>query len=133
MNHHWIGGTDQKTTVDWLNGQDLAFTHMGTSPHTIGNCYIEYIEVSENSHTHMYLEGICGICGISFGDMDANGSVDHNDAIYLLLYTMFGGEQYPLEVLYADIDGNGSVEQEDAVYLLLHTLFGAECYPLKNH
>ena len=132
MNHHWIGGTDQKTTVDWLSGQDLVFTHMCTSPHTIGNCYIGYIEVSENSHTHMYLEGICGICGGRYGDVDASGSVDHNDAIYLLLYTMFGGDQYPLNGASADIDGNGSVEQEDAVYLLLHTLFGAECYPLKS-
>ena len=48
MNHHWIGGTDKKETVDWLNGQDLVFTHMGTSPHTIGNCYIDYIQVWEN-------------------------------------------------------------------------------------
>lgn len=56
MNHHWIGGTDKKETVDWLNGQDLVFTHMGTSPHTIGNCYIDYIQVWENGakHVHAY-------------------------------------------------------------------------------
>lgn len=48
MNHHWVGGTDKKETVDWLNGQDLVFTHMGTSPHTVGNCYIDYIQVWEN-------------------------------------------------------------------------------------
>lgn len=48
MNHHWTGGTDKKTTVDWVNGQDFIFTRMGTSPHTIGNCYIEYIMVSED-------------------------------------------------------------------------------------
>ena len=49
MNHHWAGGTDKKETVDWLNGRDLTFTNMGTSPHTIGNCYIEYIRVSEGN------------------------------------------------------------------------------------
>ena len=48
MNHHWAGGTDKKETVDWLNGRDLTFTNMGTSPHTIGNCYIDYIQVWEN-------------------------------------------------------------------------------------
>ena len=64
------------------------------------------------------------------GDIDANGSTESNDAIYLLLFTMFGGEQYPLRGAWADIDGNGSVELEDAVYLLLHALFGAEAYPI---
>jgi hypothetical protein len=63
MNHHWIGGTDQKTTVDWLNGRDLVFPHMGTSPHTIGNCSIDYIQVCENSHTHVYENGVCVGCG----------------------------------------------------------------------
>lgn len=48
MNHHWVGGTDKKTTVDWVNGRDFVFTQMGTTQHTIGNCYIEYILVSEN-------------------------------------------------------------------------------------
>lgn len=63
MNHHWIGGTDQKTTVDWVNGRDFAFTHMGTSPHTIGNCSIDYIQVWENGHVHSYERGICTGCG----------------------------------------------------------------------
>ena len=132
MNHHWIGGTDQKTTVDWLNGQDLTFAFMGTSPHTIGNCYIDYIEVREDSHAHIYLDGACGICSARFGDIDANGAVNHNDAIYLLLCTMFGKERYPLNGTFADIDANGTVEQEDAVYLLLHTMFGPTFYPLTH-
>ena len=63
MNHHWIGGTDQKTTVDWVNGRDFVFTNMGTSPHTIGNCTIDYIQVWENGHVHSYEKGICIGCG----------------------------------------------------------------------
>ena len=63
MNHHWIGGTDQKTTVDWVNGRDFVFTHMGTAPHTIGNCSIDYIQVWENGHTHSYESGVCTGCG----------------------------------------------------------------------
>ena len=54
MNHHWIGGTDMHETVDWLNGQDLEFSYMGTTLHTIGNCYINYIQVWENGHEHVY-------------------------------------------------------------------------------
>ena len=36
---------------------------MGTSPHTIGNCYIDYIQVSEDGHKHIYENGACTLCG----------------------------------------------------------------------
>ena len=66
------------------------------------------------------------------GDVDGDGIVNHNDAIYLLLHAMFGEAQYPLAGAPADIDGNGIVEQDDAVYLLLHTMFGEQFYPLNR-
>lgn len=66
----------------------------------------------------------------AIGDIDCNGKVDHNDPIYLLLHTMFGEDDYPLNGVPADMDRNGNVNQEDAVYLLLHTLFGEAYYPL---
>ena len=66
------------------------------------------------------------------GDIDGNERVDEDDAVYLLLHTLFGEEIYPLGDVDADIDGNGVVNSEDAVYLLLHTLFGEELYPLGN-
>ena len=47
MNHHYIGGTDQKETVDWVSGKDFTFSYMGTSPHTIGGCSLEYVQVWE--------------------------------------------------------------------------------------
>ena len=84
---------------------------------------------------HHYENGVCTFCGHSIlvvGDMDGNQVVDHNDAIYLLLHTMFGEIAYPLNGADADIDGNGTIEQEDAVYLLLHTMFGEAFYPLKR-
>ena len=64
------------------------------------------------------------------GDINGDQTVDHNDAIYLLLNTMFD-QAYPLNGANGDIDGNGTVNQEDAVYLLLHTLFGEAFYPLQ--
>ncbi len=54
MNHHWVGGTDQKETVNWVCGKDFTFSYMGTNPHTIGGCDLEYIQVWENYHTHVY-------------------------------------------------------------------------------
>lgn len=65
------------------------------------------------------------------GDVDGSGKVDQEDAVYLLLYTMFGENFYPLGKTVADVDGSGKVDQEDAVYLLLHTMFGEAFYPLK--
>lgn len=64
------------------------------------------------------------------GNINGDSTIDYNDAIYLLLHTMFGEEPYPLNAAPGDIDGNGNVDQEDAVYLLLHTLFGEAFYPL---
>lgn len=63
LNHHWVGGTDKKETVDWVSGKDFSFSYMGTTPHTIGGCSIEYIQVWENYHTHTYENGTCTGCG----------------------------------------------------------------------
>ena len=72
--------------------------------------------------------------GVPFaaGDVDGDRAVSYNDAIYLLLHTMFGAE-YPLNGAHGDIDGNGTIDQDDAVYLLLHTLFGGSFYPLAKN
>ena len=64
------------------------------------------------------------------GDMDGNSKLNTDDAVYLLLHTMFGGEDYPITLISKDMDGNGKLSTDDAVYLLLHVMFGAEDYPL---
>ena len=72
------------------------------------------------------------IGGVSYtaGDVDGNRSVDQDDAVYLLLYTMYGDAYYPLNYASGDVDGNQYVEQDDVTYLLLHTMFGESFYPL---
>lgn len=66
------------------------------------------------------------------GDIDGDKVVTQDDAVYLLLHTMFGETFYPLINAPADIDGSGVVDQDDAVYLLLHTMFGESFYPLNT-
>ncbi|MBQ8623103.1 MAG: leucine-rich repeat protein [Oscillospiraceae bacterium] len=63
------------------------------------------------------------------GDLDGNGIVDNNDAIYLLYASVFGVEEYPINQD-CDYNNNGIIDGDDATYLLYHTLFGAESYPL---
>lgn len=62
------------------------------------------------------------------GDMDCNGGVDSNDAIYLLRHTL-DSARYPISQS-GDVDGNGSVNSNDAIYLLRHTL-DHDRYPLR--
>lgn len=91
--------------------------------------------LSATLQLHSFENGVCGICGqkeLAVGDIDGNDEVTYEDAVYLLLYSMFGEELYPLSGADGDIDGNGTVDQDDAVYLLLHSLFGDMFYPLKN-
>lgn len=63
------------------------------------------------------------------GDADGSGTVDSDDAIFVLMSTLFGDDYKPNQDI--DFDGNGAVDSDDAIYLLMHTLF-AEDYPLKN-
>ena len=65
------------------------------------------------------------------GDVDENGEVNTDDAIYLLYNVMFGDEDYPVNQE-CDFDGNGTVNTDDAIYLLYHVMFGGEDYPLHN-
>ena len=79
---------------------------------------------------HSFVEGVCSVCGHKLGDIDGNETLTHEDAVYLLLYTMFP-ENYPLNGAYVNVDGDQDVDQDDAVYLLLNVLFGDDFYPLQ--
>jgi len=54
------------------------------------------------------------------GDVDADGDVDIDDAIYLLQHVLMP-VQFPVNGN-VDYDGNGSADIDDAIYLLQHVL-----------
>jgi len=61
-------------------------------------------------------------------DMDGSGTVDKDDAVYLLRHVVYP-EQYPISVN-GDLDGNGKLDKDDAIYLLRHVVY-PDLYPLK--
>ena len=61
------------------------------------------------------------------GDVNDDGKVDSNDAIYLLRNTLMPN-QYPLNQS-GDMNGDGQKDSNDAIYLLRHTLMPNQ-YPL---
>ena len=65
------------------------------------------------------------------GGLEDDGEYSTSDAVYVLLYVMFGADDYPVpEGMDLDFNGSGKVDTNDAVYLLLHVMFGAEDYPI---
>jgi len=61
------------------------------------------------------------------GDMDKNGSINEDDAIYLLQHVLMPGV-FPLEQS-GDLNKNGTVDEDDAIYLLQHVLM-PDIFPL---
>ena len=61
------------------------------------------------------------------GDVNKDGKVTTDDAIYLLNYTT-NSSQYPVEQE-VDFDGSGSVTSDDAIYLLYHVMLPSS-YPI---
>lgn len=63
------------------------------------------------------------------GDLNEDGTVDTQDAIYLLFHAFFP-ELYPVPAgMAVDFTKDGSVTVEDAIYLLFHSFF-PDLYPI---
>ncbi|MBO4501565.1 MAG: hypothetical protein J5760_04920 [Clostridia bacterium] len=89
-------------------GSEYLVKHLNVTPETEGEVW--YITVNERP-----------------GDMNGDGSVNSDDAVYLLRHALFSAD-YPVEG-YADFDCDGEITSDDAIYLLRHVLFPAD-YPL---
>ena len=61
------------------------------------------------------------------GDLDENGEIDINDAIYLLYYTFFPDDFLMNQQV--DFNGDRTIDINDAIYVLYYTFF-PEDYPL---
>ena len=70
-----------------------------------------------------------GVTVISYisGDVDDDGNVTSDDAIYVLYYTLLP-DMYPVNQP-VDFDGDGQITSDDAIYLLYYTLL-PDLYPL---
>ena len=61
LNHHYVAGTSQNATGDWISGKDFMINYIGTPSHPLTNYAMEYLLISECVHT--YESGICTACG----------------------------------------------------------------------
>lgn len=62
------------------------------------------------------------------GDMNGDGVVNNEDAVYLLRYTLFGDELFNLNQS-GDLNGDDIINSDDAIYLLRYWMLPEE-YPL---
>ena len=72
-------------------------------------------------------EETLGDLNVIHGDVNGDGSVDSNDAIHLLYYTLLP-DRYAVNQE-CDFDNDSDVNSNDAIYLLYHTLL-PDRYPL---
>ena len=130
MNGYYIGGVYQNTTDNWISGKDFVFSYLGTGNFTIGNCDLEYLQISEgeiptgivefrdwdgrliSSATYQYGETVAVPANPSrpadaantylFAGWDKAVTVCSGDTVYTATYT---AEKIPYTVVFKDYNG----------------------------
>jgi hypothetical protein len=132
----------------------------GYTTHTCSRCNDSYTDTETVALGHSWNDGVvekeptteeagkkvftCTVCSaiktediptLTFvvGDVDGSEEITSNDAVYLLMNTIFP-DDYPVsdeQKAQSDFDGDGEVSSNDAVYLLMYTIFPDD-YPLQN-
>ena len=119
-----------------LSGDLLTFQLEAKDDAAVGACTIGCtVEIngtaSGNSNTpeHTYTDTSALTIGNVLGDLDSDGDVDEDDAVYLLLYT-FRASTYPIpEGQNVDYNNDGVINSDDAIYLKNYVVNPTQ-YPL---
>ena len=96
-------------------------------------CAIKCKSAGTSTITVTYTNGATASCvvtvkGIPYGDVDANGSINTNDAALLLKKVLDNSSELPIEkkidnyMKYADVDADGILTAKDAAIILKKTL-----------
>ena len=73
----------------------------------------------------------CDYHRVMLGDLDNDGDVDSDDAVYLAYVVLFGEGDYPKNQP-IDFDGDGDEDSDDAIWLLYNSFYGNELYELHS-
>ncbi len=103
---------------EWITETPPACTKAGSRTFYCTECQTSFIE-SLSAQGHTWQGGICANCDENGKDIDKDGVLSSEDAIYLLYHTLLP-EQHPIR--WGDADGSGVVDSADAVLLLYHIL-----------
>lgn len=132
------GDSDDTVTVSLISGSyvvDSVETADGSYSFENVSSGVYTLEISKKNHvTRSYEITVADADVVKdvkiylLGDMNGDGLVDSDDAIYLLYYTLLP-EYYPINQG-GDFNGDGEVNSDDAIYLLYHTLL-PDYYPIK--
>lgn len=116
------------TTVDDLNAENdtsryVALTVMGLEDkaHTVRFMSHDGTRIMIDSFELLLGDG--GFKKQKKGDIDGDGSITANDAVYLLYSVFFGKEVYPVHQL-SDLNNDGISNADDAIHLLYNVFFG---------
>lgn len=123
-------------TAQDISGDLLTFQLEAKDDAAVGACTIGCtVEIngtaSGNSNTpeHTYTDTSALTIGNVLGDLDSDGDVDEDDAVYLLLYT-FRASTYPIpEGQNVDYNNDGVINSDDAICLKNYVVNPTQ-YPL---
>lgn len=107
--------------------EDVEDVTMGISCHVIAKEMLD--SGAELDYIITVIPGEVVVKNVIIGDVNGDGYVTSDDAIYLLYYTT-DSAGYPINQD-GDFDGNGYVTSDDAIYLLYHVMLPGQ-YPLNK-
>ena len=116
--------TPDKTYKQWTR---MYFMSEPASGATARYVRVTYLLDKDATNTFCWLSEIRAF-GVLRGELDGDGKMTSDDAVYLLRHTLFA-ETFPVNQN-ADMNGDGKVSSDDAVHLLRHILF-PESFELK--